>query len=72
MRRLCSIQIAFVLLAWFFAFEHPLLESEDKVLVKGFVGPFSSERVCNAERENLVSIPFPGLKVSACVERKEA
>ena len=72
MRRLCALQVAALAVAWFFTFEHPLPDSEEGAMVRGLVGPFTTEAICKVEQAYLASLIFPGLKVSQCIERKQA
>lgn len=60
-----------ILIAWFFAFQHPIPSIEGAKVV-GIVGPFAAEGECEAVRQELIGFEFPGFAASKCIDRKEA
>jgi len=60
------------LVGWFFIFQH---EFADKAIVKGIVGPFSSQLICDEARFSLAAaIEQSGVadQIGVCFEQQDA
>lgn len=62
--------LTLIIWAWFFHFQHPAMTPG--ALVSGRVGPFANEASCQFEAAMLLAVEFPGLKVSKCVDERDA